>query len=114
MTAALLLMPLLALAVIVIFWQEQQASLEHATRLCKRLCEEHGVQWLDQTVSLEGMRLCLANGLHWRRRYRFDFSRRGSERWHGRISLLGRRLEWVDMPDETGRRVLQQEGETIT
>ncbi len=75
-------------------WSSAQAAHLSARRHGQRACTEAGVQWLDQAVQLERVRLRRdRNGrLALERWYRFEYSRDGESRHAGRLILLGAHL----------------------
>lgn len=94
------------LAALFLFWsREQQAKLQ-ALALVRRHCQQEDVQLLDDTLMLESLRikrlpkLAVVGGSNrarpsgWQllRRYRFEFSFTGDERYAGELILAGRRL----------------------
>ncbi|MCA1605682.1 MAG: DUF3301 domain-containing protein [Acidobacteria bacterium] len=89
---------LLAIGVIVgliWFWSDSLRAREFALRECKTVCERTDRQLLDQTVALASVgltrdpegRVCV------RRRYRFEFSIDGGDRYPGQITLTAGRVE---------------------
>jgi len=86
-------------------WRDSLRSREEALRRARLACQGAQVQLLDQTVSLTG--LGLGRGpdgrVRLRRRYRFEFSHDGLNRAQGRVELLGRRVQslQLDLPDGT-------------
>ena len=80
-------------------WWKAQGAREIALRAVKEHCQQMDVQWLDQHVALRGFwfkrnregRLC-----GWRA-YRFEFSSTGDERYEGRVILLGRQVESIEL-----------------
>jgi len=64
---------LLLILLLIWFWRDSLQVREIATRISKRACESHDVQFLDQTVALRRLRLrWLRSGLKFRRLYEFD------------------------------------------
>lgn len=76
------------------FWSAGRAAAEQAIELGRDACQRAGVQLLDQSVHLLGMKPCrLDDGwLGWERTFRFDYSRDGADRHSGRLVLRGGRL----------------------
>lgn len=81
------------------FWWSSFAAREAARQACVRRCDEHGLQFLDDSVALSRLRLQRnpLGRLVFYREYRFEFSRHGVERYPGRVSLLGQQVLQVDM-----------------
>lgn len=78
---------------------------------CRALCEELNVQLLDQTVGLA--KLSIARGeqgqLQLRRRYAFEYSIKGTDRWRGTAELCGRRIESIHMEHPNGPIIVRDE-----
>jgi len=101
----------LALAVVALafwFWMDSLRAREHVLQACRGACAELGVQLLDETVAVS--RVGLARGpsgrLQLRRRYDFEFSRSGADRWHGRAIVQGLGVESVQLDDPDGATLL--------
>jgi hypothetical protein len=85
------------------YWFSGVQAVEHATRVARRLCDEHRVQLLDQTVAQVRLRLRRdhTGRLRWLRDYRFEFTDDGERRSEGFVStmagrVLSARLELAD------------------
>lgn len=88
---------LLLTAAIVLVWLDGARAREFATTLARRYCENRGLQFLDDTVSLVRIGIRWTNdGLRIRRMFRFDFSLEGVGRRTGYVLMLGTRLETID------------------
>ena len=76
------------------FWSAARAAAERAEAMGRDACQAAGVQWLDQTVHANGLRLRRGdNGrLGFERSFRFEYSQDGSDRHVGRLVLRGGRL----------------------
>lgn len=92
-------MPTLVIVMIVCagvfaYWSAGRAAAERAETLGRNACRSSGVQWLDQSVHLQGLRLRrLDSGwLGFERTFRFDYSHDGVDRHAGRLVLRGDRL----------------------
>lgn len=80
------------------FWYDSMRVRERANRIAASVCRRHGLQLLDGTVALAGLRPRLdRNGLRLRRTYVFDYTVDGEARASGFIILLGRRMEHVGL-----------------
>lgn len=88
---------LLALLLGVWVWQINLRARELAQRSCRHACQHYGVQLLDDTVALEGIRLRRDSSGQVRieRRYVFEFSSTGASRQAGLVVVLGRRVEFL-------------------
>jgi hypothetical protein len=81
---------LLALGLIIWFWRESLRVRESATRISRQACKSYGIQFLDQTVALQRLRLRWLRGLHLQRTYQFDYSLEGEGRRTAYLVMLGR------------------------
>ncbi len=81
---------------------------ERALRVCAAACRQTNAQLLDQTVSLVRVGVGRNSGhrVLLRRRYKFEFSTDGVNRWQGRVTLLGQILESVQMDYPEGATIL--------
>ena len=95
--ASLLL--LLVLAALGWFWFDSLSAHEAARAMGKRVCNDAGVQFLDDTVANIGLALVRDKSGHrvLRRTYRFEFSETGDSRREGRLVVLGRNVESVTL-----------------
>ena len=101
---------LLAIATLVAgvwYWQDSLRSREITLRQCRRLCSQHDIQLLDQTVHVEKFRLGRdASGkLCLRRFYAFEFSVGGVDRHFGVAVVASGKIEYMSL--------LHPEGEII-
>ena len=83
----------------VAFWWRTNELKQVAYQIAKQRCDEHDVQFLDDSVVLSKVRLH-RNGegrvvllCH----FCFEFAIRGDERYHGEMQFLGSRLRFVEM-----------------
>lgn len=90
---------LLVIAAAAWAWMDALDAREYAIRHGRALCQEAGVQLLDQTVSLKRLRIGRRDGLpSFVRRYDFEISLNGSDRHRGHLDLNGHRLESWSLP----------------
>lgn len=93
------MLPLLLAGVAIALWLDALAAREIAGFQSRRLCEESGLQWLDQSIVLQRIGLVRVDGrLALRRSYRFEVSFDGSDRHQASISLHGRRVANYTLP----------------
>ncbi len=83
-------------------WRDSLRARELAARVSQHACNAESVQFLDDTVSLAGLKPVFDHGkLVLQRVYQFEFSRRGVDRQVGSIMLTGERLDTIFLtPDE--------------
>jgi len=89
-----LLIVMIVGAIAFTFWSAGRAAAERAEVLGRQACTAAGVQLLDQTVHVMGMRV-YRGGDGWlglERTFRFDYSRDGEDRHVGRLVLRGDRM----------------------
>jgi hypothetical protein len=92
------LIVLIILGAITLLWLDGARARELAIGIATELCRRRGFQLLDQTVSLSRMALRrTADGLRFRRMFRFDYSVEGVGRRTGHLILIGIQLEHVDL-----------------
>lgn len=88
----------LAVALISFWWKGDQvksAALQHLYQYFR----EQDLQLLDQTIVLKGVWPLRgeSGSLQLRRRYGFEFTSTGEERYKGLIEFNGRRLQRIDL-----------------
>ena len=85
---------LLAVALAYAWWSSARQAAERAEIVGRNACHAAGVQWLDQTVHADGLRLRRRRDgwLGLERSFRFDYSEDGQDRHIGRLVLLGDEL----------------------
>lgn len=95
---------LLFLAGIIWFWLDSTKTKELASQAAAKACREMGVQFLDQTVSLEKLKRSRnqQGRFAFLRIYVFDFSIQGDQRFQGRAKMLGERLLQVQLDKPEG------------
>ncbi|MBF0264683.1 MAG: DUF3301 domain-containing protein [Gammaproteobacteria bacterium] len=81
------------------YWWNSSLSYEKAYLFAKSICSKHQVTLLDDTLQLKKIRLCRhANGyVQFCRRYQFEFSSDGENRYNASITLNGKQVESVEM-----------------
>jgi Protein of unknown function (DUF3301) len=96
---------LLVMAALVWFWFDSRRAWEITVRICEHTCRDMNLQFLDETVSLSGFGLARNSDgrLQLMRQFQFEFSSTGADRRQGRATMLGGRVEAVqlDNPDGT-------------
>jgi len=99
---------LLVAGVLIWFWVDSLRARERALEVGAAACRQTNAQMLDQTVSLVGFGIGLSRQrqLLFRRRYRFEFSTNGVNRWYGIVILLGPIVESVQMDHPEGSTIL--------
>lgn len=102
-----ILFAFLVIAIAVWYWQDSLRSRELILKYCRRICEQHDVQFLDQSVHVARFRLGRADSqkLCIRRFYAFEFSVGGADRHNGVAVVAGGRIEYLSL--------LHPEGEII-
>jgi hypothetical protein len=92
--------PFLLVLLAIYLWQASLRAKERARHFAIGLCGDAGVQLLDQTVSLQRLRIRRGDDgrLHWLRRYRFELSTNGSDRHQGSLDVMQDRLVAHSLP----------------
>lgn len=90
------------------FWSDSLKARERMLETCARLCRESGRQFLDETVTLVGLHIgrSTTGWPEFTRRYVFDFSGTGKDRWQGRAILAGQRVIAVQFDHPEGVDIL--------
>ena len=101
---------LLVLTLCVWFWHINLRYRELAIRLVKNVCAEMKLQLLDQTVSLAGFSLKRNSDQRFVsvRKYSFEVSSNGADRFQGTIILQGVRLVYSEFNLPDGPVILQK------
>jgi hypothetical protein len=79
------------------FWWSSLKHRDFALKTARQSCDKMGLQLLDQSVGLQKLRFKRDDDGQMRlfRRYGFEFSSTGDERYYGEIEMLGRRITRV-------------------
>jgi Protein of unknown function (DUF3301) len=90
---------LLIFLTICLHWWNSQGIKQLALRATKTYCEKMDVQLLDEGVVLRGfwVKRDGRGSLRIWRSYLFEFTSTGDERYSGRIILLGRKIEAIQL-----------------
>lgn len=88
---------LLALLALLWFWMDSLKAREIGVGAGRHACETENLQLLDDTVSLESLRVVRndARQLALRRTYGFEYSDTGNNRRKGHVTLVGRHVIMV-------------------
>lgn len=88
-----------ALAALALYWWRAQGVREIALNAVRAYCRAADVQWLDETVALRGfwLKRDATGKLRIWRSYVFEFTDTGELRQQGRIILLGRQVEAIQL-----------------
>lgn len=99
-----MLLSLGAIAAAVWFWSDSTRARESALAACSRACRDANAQFLDYTVQLSSLRLArdVRGHLALRRRYVFEFSTDGFDRYPGQAALVGSSVEFVRLEHPKG------------
>ncbi|MCK9636323.1 MAG: DUF3301 domain-containing protein [Methylobacter tundripaludum] len=82
-----------------LYWFNGQLVKELALKAVRAHCLNLDVQMLDEYVALNGVRLKRdqAGKMRLQRTFVFEFSSTGNERYNGICTMLGRRVESIQM-----------------
>lgn len=90
---------ILIFVVALLYWLNAAKGKEIARWVGKEACKELGVSFLDDTVVLNRVWLARNNKGERRlyRRYRFEFTSDGSQRYKGEIVICDKKLEHLEL-----------------
>lgn len=85
---------ILSIILLIAFWFDSGKSYEIAFAYAKRICQKNQLSFLDDSVSLQKVRIKKDPRGNFRlfRRYGFEFSSDGSQRYKGSINMIGHKL----------------------
>lgn len=90
---------LLALVVVISLWLKLCVARERAVSEARQQCQQHGLQLLDESVGLRGLRLRRINGLRMIERcYSFEVSIDGADREAGRLWMIDNAVSGISLP----------------
>jgi len=98
-----ILLAFIALGAGVWYWQDSLRSRELVLQQCRKVCEQNGVQLLDQSVHVAQVRLGrvlsgpAAGKICIRRFYAFEFSVGGVDRYHGVAVMANFKFEYLSL-----------------
>jgi hypothetical protein len=94
-----ILLAIVSLSAVVWYWQDSLRSREFALNKCRGLCEDRGVQLLDQSVHVARLRLgkTARHNIFIRRFYAFEFSIGGVDRHNGVAVVSRDRIEYLSL-----------------
>lgn len=102
---------LLILLLVVLFWQNNLKSREFAIKCCFSVCNKSNLQLLDQTIALKFIGIST-----WKkhipviyRKYVFEFSIDGNDRYDGFIIITNNRVELVGLDHPDGMLIQHQD-----
>jgi len=93
------LLLLLVLVAIVGAWLRLSRARDKAIQEARTRCQQHGLQLLDETVGLSGLRIRQVHGQRViERRYSFEVSIDGNDREAGHLWMIGNALTALILP----------------
>lgn len=93
------LLLLVVLVGVVGLWLKLSVARERAMHEARRLCQQHDLQLLDESVGLRRIRVRRVNGLRRIERcYAFDVSIDGKDRQPGRVWMIDNTVTSVSLP----------------
>ncbi|MEH6823228.1 MAG: DUF3301 domain-containing protein [Motiliproteus sp.] len=89
----------LFLGIVAYLWWHGRGLKDSALVVVKRYCDQQQLQLLDEGLVLSRVRIARSTaGLFClRRRYRFEFSSTGDERYCGTIDVLGKQIQSIKL-----------------
>ncbi len=93
------LFPIFLLALVGYYWWCTKGIKEAALRAARSYCEKMDVQLLDESIVLRNMRPRLGQRhlVELQRRYQFEFTTTGEQRYLGEILLVGNRISRINL-----------------
>ncbi|MCW9012881.1 MAG: DUF3301 domain-containing protein [Gammaproteobacteria bacterium] len=90
---------ILFIAAVIWYWLDGMKAKEIARQTGKDACKEASVEFLDDTVAVSKVRLKrnTMGQMSLYREYQFEFTSDGEFRYHGEITMLGKRILNVNM-----------------
>lgn len=90
---------LLVAGLFLVYWWNSGSYKGRARELAIAHCRQFDLQLLDQTVVIRGIWPVKSDdsGLHLRRRYQFEFTSTGEQRYQGILVLEGMNLKSIDL-----------------
>ncbi|MBL8430583.1 MAG: DUF3301 domain-containing protein [Dechloromonas sp.] len=81
------------------FWLDSLKTREIGVNAARNACQSDGLQFLDETVAGQSVRLARddAGRLRLRRVYAFEYSDTGNDRRPGSVTLLGHDVEFLHL-----------------
>jgi hypothetical protein len=81
------------------FWYANMSAREVGLGAVRQLCDEEGVQLLDETIAIAHLRPRRdhTGRLCWMRVYQFEYSETGDNRRSGSVHLLGREVIFLTL-----------------
>ena len=85
---------LLISGVLIWLWWDGLGAKEVAHKESKRLCQQNDVLFLDDTVAVSRLRFSRhrSGRIGWYRRFVFEFTSDGNERYQGYIDMFGKEI----------------------
>ncbi|NOR81421.1 MAG: DUF3301 domain-containing protein [Methyloprofundus sp.] len=82
-----------------LYWQSTQKVKEIALAATIRHCHDMELQMLDGYIAFNTLSLKRdgVGKIHISRSYQFEFSSTGAERYNGKVYMLGRRVESIQL-----------------
>lgn len=102
---------LFALGILVWFWQNSLRFHGYAVHKCKIACRELDFQLLDETVALHRCRISKdkKSEIKILRRYHFEFSPQGHDRYEGSITFIGQTVDHLQLDHPDGQIILHND-----
>ncbi len=106
---------LFALAILVWFWQNSMRFRDLAIHKCKISCRRMDLQLLDETVALHKISIARNSrrDMTLQRRYHFEFSLSGNDRYEGSITFLGQTVDCILLDHPDGQIILPSDRSKI-
>lgn len=95
------LLALFLLGLLGLFWSDNRKAYERAKQTCLGICLQHQVELLDDTISIQRLRLVRTyQGIRLQRVYRFDYTDFSTLRKTGYLMMSGRSIDYVRLQED--------------
>ncbi len=81
------------------YWMRARELKDQILKYAARHCDDLSLKLLDESVVLKELKLhkSAQGGLHIKRRYEFEFTSTGEDRYQGEIIVIGRHIEHISL-----------------
>ena len=93
------------------FWQDSVRTREIAVSYARRYCREMKYQLLDETVAVKTLKIGrnFLGNVAFHRRYDFELSANGYDRFNGNLFLIGQKLVLIQLNHPDGIIIQEME-----
>jgi hypothetical protein len=90
---------IILIILLMVLWQDSSRCYEIAYRYAREICRQNNVNFLDDSLVIRKLwiKRDARGNFRLQRHYGFEFSSDGSQRYQGRINMLGRQTQSFTM-----------------